>query len=205
MKRFALILAICLFLISCKGGGTRLVEKPTIAKINIQVNGKDSVMDLKSALMRVTPRQSSDPAYSYAEYNFTLGNFDLTDNKALEAALKAGTAEIVFFRVLGPSGSTKDTPLTVGTYSADAKGLPKYDILSLKIFTIVNGKQTWVGSNVSPVYDTKGEVKITAIEGDLIKGEIDLSTGTILKARGNFTAQHAFDKTFADNPNVNEP
>jgi len=203
MRRLALILTIGLFLISCKAGGgssTRIVEKPTIGKINIQVDGKDSVLDLKSCLMHVTARQSSDPGYNYAEYGFTLGNFDLMDNKALERALRAGNAEIVVFQLLGPTGSDKDTPLTVGTYSTDAKGLPKFDMLSLQVFTIVNGKQVWTRSKTSPATDTHGVVKITAIEGDLIQGEIDISTGSTLKARGNFIAQRAFDKIFVTAP-----
>ena len=204
MRRLALAIFAGLFLIACSGRiGVKpsiVSEKPTIGRIDVKANGKDSVLDLKSGLMRVTERKSADPGYNYAEYNFTLGNFDLTDNKALERALNAGTAEIVFFELLGPTGSDKDTLLTTGTYSTEASTIPKFENLSLAIFTFVNGKQTWTASKTSPAFDTHGEVKITAIQGDTVTGEINIATGSTLAARGTFVARRAFDK-----PNINKP
>jgi hypothetical protein len=72
--------------------------------------------------------------------------------------------------------------------------------LSLAIFTIVNGKQNWALSKTSPASDTHGEVKITSIDGDYVKGEINITSGTKLAARGDFIALRVFDK-----PNINKP
>src|SRR5262249_17025593 len=197
MRKLAIVVCVGLVLIACSSTPREL---PTISRIDLRVNGKDSVLDLKSGLMRVTSRVSSDPAYNYAKYGFTLGNFDLTDNKALERALVGNSAEIVFFELLGPSGSNKDTLLTTGTYSTEAPSLPKFENLSLAIFTIIDGKQIWTLSKTSPAFETHGQVTITAIEGDLIKGELELYTGNVMRARGNFVARRAFDK-----PNISKP
>lgn len=195
MRKLGFLIVASLLLNGC----SRRIEQPIktlpiIGRIDVNVAGKPSVLDLKSGLTRVTARESSDPGYNYARYGFTLGNFDLTDNKALKRALEDETAVIVFFEILGPTGSNEGTPLAVGTYSTEAKGLPKFENLSLSVFTFVNHTQTWTLSRVTPAYETKGEVKITAIEGDLVKGEINVTTGTALAAKGTFVAQRAFDK-----------
>ncbi len=195
MRRIVIVVSVALFLIACN---RQPAEKPTISRIDINVAGKPSVMELKSGFMRILVRESPDPAYRYAKYCFTLGNFDLLDNKALERALKKDTARIIYFEILGPTGSTKETPLAPGNYTTDARVLPKFENLSLAIFTIQNGKQEWTSSKTSPAFDTHGEVKITAIEGDYIKGEINITTGSTLAARGNFIALRVFDKPGAD-------
>ena len=195
MRNSALVILSALVFTAC---GKAVTEKPTISRIDINVAGKPSVMELKSGFMRILVRESPEPAYRYAKYCFTLGNFDLLDNKALERALKRDTARIIYFEILGPTGSTKETPLAPGNYTTDARVLPKYENLSLAIFTVQNGKPEWTSSKTSPAFDTHGEVKITAIEGDYIKGEINITTGSTLAARGDFIALRVFDK-----PNAN--
>jgi hypothetical protein len=200
MRTLAFVIGAGVLVISCSSGKVNLVEKPIIGRIDVKVAGKPSVLDLRSGLMRVTARESPEPGYNYAEYNFALANFDSTDKQALARALDAGTAEIIFFKILGPTGSNKDTPLAAGTYSTDASGLPKYENLSLTIFTMVDGKQTWTRSVSSPAYETKGEVKITAVEGDLVKGEFNITTGNALAAKGVIVAQRTFDKPIFEVP-----
>ena len=72
MRRLALAIVAGLLLAACSGREGPTKRLPTIGRIDVNVAGKPSVLEVKSGLMRVTARESSDPAYNYAEYNFTL-------------------------------------------------------------------------------------------------------------------------------------
>ena len=95
----------------------------------------------------------------------------------------------VFFRIFGDKATNKNTPLKPGTYSAEAKEFPVFDNSSLAIFTFADGKQSVALSMNSPGNATKGDVKIASVEGDTVKGEINITTGTTIAAKGNFTAK----------------
>jgi hypothetical protein len=182
MKKLFLMMCAGLMLASCSGGSGP-------GKLNLKADGKDSVLEIKSGVMRVSEQVQSRPEWSAAKYEFTLANYDLTTSADLMKTLAKPEESRVFFRIYGDKATNKDTPLKPGTYSAEAKEFPMFDNSSLAIFTYADGKQSTALSMTSPGNATKGAVKIISVEGDTVKGEINITTGTTIAAKGNFTAK----------------
>jgi hypothetical protein len=183
MKRFWLVICAALLLAACGGCSS---GPP---KLSLKTDGKDSVLDIKSGVMRTTEQVQSKPEWSAAKYEFTLANYDLNTTSDLMRTLAKPEETRVFFRIFGDKATNKNTPLKPGTYSAEAKEFPMFDNSSLAIFTFADGKQSVALSMNSPGNATKGEVKIISVEGDTVKGEINITTGTTIAAKGNFTAK----------------
>lgn len=154
MKRLCLVICAGLLLAACGGSSS---GPP---KLNLKADGKDSVLDIKSGVMRTTEQAQSKPEWSAAKYEFTLANFDLNTTSDLMKTLSKPEETRVFFRIDGDKATNKDTTLKPGTYSAEAKEFPMFDNSSLAIFTFADGKQSIALSQNSPGNATKGDVKI---------------------------------------------
>lgn len=183
MKKLGLFICSGLLLAACGGS---LSGPP---KLDLKADGKDATIDFKSGVMRTFEQVQSKPEWSAAKYEFTLANYELNTTSDLMKTLAKPEDKRVFFRIYGDKASNKDTPLKPGSYSAEAKEFPMFDNSSLAIFTFAGGKQSVALSMNSPGNATKGEVKITSVEGDTVKGEISITTGTTIAAKGNFTAK----------------
>ena len=182
MKKLFVMISAGLMLAACGGSSGP-------GKLNLKAEGKDLVLQVKSGVMRVTEQVQSRPEWSAAKYEFTLANYDLNTSSDLMKTLAKPEESRVFFRIFGDKATNKDTPLKPGTYSAEAKEFPMFDNSSLAIFTYADGRQSVALSMNSPGNATKGQVKILSVEGDTVKGEIDITSGTMIAARGNFTAK----------------
>lgn len=186
--------AICasLLLTGC-GGGTETSSgggnDSSAQKLELKADGKPSVLEVKSGVMQTYQQDSSDPKWKAAVYGFTLTNYDLSESSGLARTLTKPEESRIYFKLYGDPGTDKTAPIKVGTYKADAKEFPMYDPTPLAMFTFADGKQSIALSQNSPANDTKGEVKITSVEGDTVKGEINITTGSNIAAKGKFTAK----------------
>ena len=192
MRKVWWIICASLLLTACGGGtGNDAGGKGAAAgpQLELKVDGKDSVLPLKSGVMQAFQQDSSDPKWKAATYGFTLANYELATGGDLAKTLTKPEETRVFFKLYGEPGTDKTAPIKPGVYKADAKEFPSYDATSLAIITFADGKQKVVMSQDSPAIDTKGEVKITSVEGDTVKGEINIATANKLGAKGTFTAK----------------
>lgn len=192
MRKFFLILCVSLLLTACGGGTgneTGGKDSPSGPQLTLKADGKDSVLPLKSGVMQAYQQDSSDPKWKAAVYGFTLANYDLAKSSDLAKTLTKPEETRVYFKLFGEPGTDKTAPLKAGTYRADAKEFPSYDATSLAIITFADGKQKVVMSQDSPAIDTKGGVKIISVEGDTVKGEINITTADKIAAKGSFTAK----------------
>ena len=194
MRKLWLVVCAGLLLTACGAGtstdsGGKSSSSGSSQKLELKADGKNSALEVKSGVMQVSAQDSSDPNAKAAIYGFTLANYDLDKSSELMKTLSKPEETRVYFKLYGDKGSDKNTPIKVGTYRADAKEFPMYDPTSLAIFTVADGKQSVALSQNSPAIDTKGEVKITSVEGDTVKGEINITTGDKIAAKGNFTAK----------------
>ncbi|HEX8846899.1 MAG TPA: hypothetical protein VF791_19815 [Pyrinomonadaceae bacterium] len=194
MKKLWLVICAGLLLAACGGSGTSTDTGSSSGaggaqKLELKADGKDSTMEVKSGVMQVTAQDHSNPEYQAAIFNFTLANYELKTNGDLARTLTKPEETRVYFKLYGDKGTDKNAPLKPGTYKADAKSFPMYDPTSLAIIGSADGKQTVALSQNSPANDTKGEVKITSVEGDTVKGEINIMTGSSIAAKGSFTAK----------------
>ena len=183
MRELCLLICAGFLLAACGGAGSGS------GKLDLKASGKDFVMDVKSGVMRVSQQDSSDPQYRAAIYHFTLANYDLNTTVDLMRPMSKPEERRVAFQIYGDKATNKDTPLKPGTYKAEATSFPSYARWSLAIWTFADGRPRVALSQDSAPIDTKGEVKITSVEGDTVKGEINITTGTTIAAKGNFTAK----------------
>lgn len=91
----------------------------------------------------------------------------------------------VAISLTGQSGTDIKSPLAAGSYSPKAEWFQAVD--SARIYTYGNGK--YVTYSFDP-RSTEGNVKITSVQGDEVKGEIDLAQGQ-MAIKGAFTAKLA--------------
>jgi hypothetical protein len=202
MKQHPGIVVVCiaLFLAACgeskppaapagKAPAAAVPAKAAGEKLALKADGKDLTMDMKSGVMRVGEQKDSDPKRSHAIYMFVLANYDLTTNSSeLMKTLTNSADARVAFKLLGPAASGKDTPLAPGAYSTEGSW-PKFDNDQYSITTVADGKAAVAMSQNFPANATKGEVKITSVAGDNVKGEINITTADKIAIKGNFTAK----------------
>lgn len=177
------------------GGGTASTGSTTTttaatapAGFSLKADGKDLTMSVKSGVMRVGEQKVKEVKDSHALYMFTLGSYDLTNGTELSKELTTAGDVRVSFQLLGAPGSGKETPLTPGTFTTET-GAPGFDNQMWSIATVADGKQKMAMAQDFPMTDTKGQVKILSVEGDTVKGEIDIKTSTTLAVKGSFTAK----------------
>jgi len=188
MKKLFLVMCAALLWVGC----SRVSSGP--GRLDLKASGKDLVLNLKSGVMHTTEARLTNPDSTAARYEFILANYDSSTAAELMKPLSNSEQIRVSFQIVGDQGTTKDTPLKAGTYSAAAHAPPLFDNISLRISTFANGKQNvlgWqeYGSALSEKTHIQGEVTITSVEGDNVKGKINITIGTMVAAKGNFTAK----------------
>lgn len=121
-----------------------------------------------------------------ASYRAYLANYDLDSSgfaRTMDNPLASDDQVRVVFSLVGDEGTNDKSPLKAGTYSAKADKFMKVeDVL------IVNRKGAQDNKMWFDRSSTTGEVKVTAVSGDTMSGEVDLTSGeTAIK--GPFTAK----------------
>ena len=193
MKKLLLLIGASLLFSACGGVGTP--AKPALA---VKVAGKDVPLEVKSSWQMSKDYTSySDPNKpTTALYWFTIRNYAydkpngtiMFDNEKL----KAPEQVLVFFALYGEKATTNEkTPVKVATYKDDGKQSTSLSTVTVYVFG--EGKDEVASLSMGAgVPGNKGEVKITAVTGDNVTGEIDASgkaNGKDVSVKGTFTAK----------------
>ncbi len=183
MKQLLHIVFATLLLTAC--GGRSGPSKLQLNKIQLRVEGKDLLLEVKSGVIRIKAEEQVMRDWTTATYDFILANYEINRNGDMPTLNKPEDLR-VFFRIYGKKGTDKNTAPRPGVYKAEAKEIPKF--VALAIITVVDGKIHTTLSTNSP--DTvKGQVKIISVVDDTVEGEIDISSETTIAAKGSFTAK----------------
>jgi len=121
-----------------------------------------------------------------ATYRVYVASYDLDTSQFARSMDKPMTADDqarVVFSLVGEEGGNEKSPLKAGTYSAKADKYLKIEEVS--IVTRKNGQDNKVVLDRS---DLAGEVRVTAVSGDSVSGELNL-TGGETSIKGPFTAK----------------
>lgn len=152
-------------------------------------NMSDRAVSVQSTLVEVGTKGYSKPdgkgGFQQAKsstYTVYLSTYPVT----MQDRWKEPTADEqlkVSITLTGKSGTDTNAPLEVGSYSPKAEWFEAVD--AAKIYTFGSGK--YVTYSFDP-QSTDGSVKITSVEGDTVKGEIDLKQAS-MAIKGPFTAK----------------
>lgn len=177
ISAFCLIFVAAVFLPSCSSTAFG-------PKLKLKYSFKTFPMDVTSGVMKT----SANGNYS-AKYEFTLANFDLNSDGAMTKTITDPKEIRLYFYLHGLKGTTQNTLLKTGTYpvgmSKDAAGY----FGDFTFFVVEEGKQTIISSQESAAVDKSGQLKVTSVSGDTVKGEIDISTKKGYSVSGRFTAK----------------
>ena len=119
-------------------------------------------------------------------YNIHAANYELDGGRfgaSLNNPMPADDSLRVVFSLVGEVGTTENSPLKPGTYSAKADKYMKVETVG--IVTRKNGTEikNWFDRST-----LNGEVKVTSASGDSASGDIDVTAGDSV-IKGSFTAK----------------
>lgn len=171
-----------------KGDNTKLVVtyKPdrNAAPITKELVGKQSIMTTTELTTT-----ANGQAARIVMYSIYISNYDV-DAKTLQREMPTADNQIkVEIQVVGPEGSTANTPLKPGTYNASqfSDGINKFNkALDIRVRLFENGKTQEQG--ISTVNPRKGFVKINSVDNDKVTGELDMSDD-FRSVKGEFSAK----------------
>lgn len=192
MRKILLIICVGLFLTACGGGGgtnsasngTGTAPKTESAptKFMAKVGEKEYSFDIKDAVIwnGSLPYFGEDgKQMKQGEHNIILGSYDFEGEPG--RTVKAGQTKVVV-KLSGEIGTEEAPNLKVGTYSTGKNGAMTVSSNNILIFDGSKEVQNY------ETYGFSGEVKIISVEGDSVKGEIDIKTAKQL-CKGTFTAK----------------
>ena len=183
---------------ACGGAGQSSDATNASGKFDVKLNGKDSTLNVKSGAVYYGGAtvqmmdQPGKPTVKTSAHTIYVANYemDTTGSAWMKEPLAAPGQMRIGIKVTGEDGTFLDSPLKVGTYSAQTKHINS--VTDVIINTFADGKQTearFGNLNVGPIIGaTEGEVKITSVTADTVSGEVNLTEGD--KAiKGTFTAK----------------
>ena len=171
------IIAVALFLSACSSSAFG-------PKLKLKYSYKTFPMDVANGEMKTTANGN----YS-AKYEFTLTNYELKSDADLMKTLSDSKEIRVYFYLHGQKNTTKDSPLKSGIYPIGTMREAAGSFVDFAFFVVEEGKQTAILSQESAAVDKSGQVKITSVTDDTVKGEIDVSTKKGYSVSGRFTAK----------------
>ena len=187
-----LIMASLMFA-ACGGAG-----KSSTPALAVKIDGKDVTFEAKSSWEMAqnytdysNPQKPTTALYWFALRNFAYDEPNSTIMVSNEKLTAPGQL-LVFFSLYGEKAtSTEKTPLKVMTYSGDGKYSTSLAVVTVYVHGATKDEVYFVDlGGGSP--DNKGEVKITAVTGDTVTGEIDASgkaNGKAVSVKGTFSAK----------------
>jgi len=200
MKKL-IVIGLALLIIACggqtngnragSGGPSSTTDVASGTGIEIKLNNKEFRIEQRSAYIFSddwTINMPDGKSVPTSNRTIVIANYDLDVGNGLSSTMKkmAGPDQSRIVIALQEKADVKkDMPLTLGEYVGKIGEFSK--ILNLFIFSYSDGtdtKKLISGSNS----DNKGSVKITAVNGDTVTGEIDLSN-TDSTIKGTFTAK----------------
>ncbi len=192
MKNLWIILCASFILTACGGTGTSSSPISSgLGKFSMDFKTMNSKTDVKKDFEVkkgvVTPLAINLDSKPIIRYMIDLTDFEYDANSSAKPNNEKQTwIEISLF---GDSGGTVDTPLRTGTFELSDSGASVGDkfskVSNVKVAIFKDGKT----EETSLAYKAKGTVKINAVSGDTVTGEVDLTQENGGKIKGNFTAQ----------------
>jgi hypothetical protein len=211
MKRLSVIFVLCLMVTACgttntdtgnqsgaDGGATTSSTKAAASpsKLSVKVGGKDATLDVKSGVVDLSEMAFTapgKPTVKTSTYTIYLTNYEMDTQSPGPIWMRKPLATPEHMRVAiqltGEDGTTKDSPVKVGTYSAQANQVN--GVRSVMVISSADGKQTEMGfKSLMGLGDKKasGEVKIASVTADTVSGEVNLTEGDN-SLKGTFTAK----------------
>jgi len=194
MKNLLIILCVSFLLTACGGAGTNSTTNGTSSKTDTsstkftaKVDDKDYSFDIKDGLVTngSLPHMDKDgKQMKQGEHYIILGSYNFEGEPG--RTLKDGQIKAVI-RLNGELG-TEDAPkLKAGTYSGGK--IAPMTIADFSIVVFQDGKEVQNYSAKFPAVEHIGEVKITSVEGDTVKGEANITAGGKWTVKGAFTAK----------------
>lgn len=190
MKKRLIVICACLFLAACGSRST--------STIAIKHNGKAIPFEAKSGWQTVQGAlfsgSSADPATNnHALRWITIRNYDFDASKVNpnNDTLTTPDQVKIFLSIHDDAGTSVDTPVKVATYRGGTSAPMTFELINVYVFR--DGKEQrlymYPSSQSNPA---ASEVKITAVNGDTISGEINAAgktDGKELVVKGPFTAK----------------
>ena len=194
MKKLSAFILASILLAGCGGGGGGGGSNPSTGapKLDVKVGGKDSPLDVKTGAVyygNVISTAPGKPNIQTFAHTIYLANYEMeTTTPGWTRKTPAAPDQMrVDIQLTGEEGTKTESPFKVATYGAKADKFTS--VRSAVIHTFTDGKATQVHFNTL-FSDSKveGEVKITAVTGDTVSGEVNLTDGGN-SIKGNFTAK----------------
>jgi hypothetical protein len=184
------LIFLCLVSILAACGGPRSTIDITSEGAVIPFVEKGSWATVQKALFSGAGGAGQEHALRW----ITIRNFHFDGAKTSPNSDKLTAPEQVkiFLSLHDETGTTVDTPLKPATYKG-AKSTGPMSLELINVYVFRDGKEQRLHLYPSSQADpTASEVKITSVEGDTVKGEINVSgkqDGKELIVKGPFTAQ----------------
>lgn len=187
MKKYLILIA--LFLMAC--GGAAKTGSSGLGKLSMEFKTLNTKTDVKKDFEvkkgLITPLPITLDSTPIVRYIIDLTDFEFEVNGSPRPANDTQTAiEISLF---GDSGDTADNPLKVKTFELSSSGAKVGDKFGKVSNVIVKIFKDGKLEETSLTYNAKGTVKINSVEGETVKGEVDLIQDNGGKIKGDFTAQ----------------
>lgn len=190
MKKLCLVICVSLLFTACGGAGTNSGSAggsagSAPAKMEITVYGKTQTFEPKIGMIEISQTGSDGGADTYGEYNVFLGNVEMKEeifNKPLTSAEDVR----LLFALARKKGTGRKTPMEAETFPVNGQW-PLINDAMVKTFDGNRTIDSW--GHEAPNNQWKGEVKITAVNGDVATGEADLKFGDKISIKGPFTAK----------------
>lgn len=194
MKKFWLMICASVLFAAC--GGTTSTNSvssstPTNAtpKLEVKVDGKGYSFEIKDGVgnndtVRATDRKTGKSELM-AQHRFYLTTYAIDDD--VHKTLTKNGDTRVMIEINSEAGTNKETSLPkVGTYPV---GDDENSFHAVNFYTFEYGKEKIIFSSSINNVTRKGEVKITSVEGKIVKGDVDVAIGDKLSVKGAFTAK----------------
>lgn len=189
IKKILLITITALFLTACGGAGTSTSSNGTSSKtetastkFSAKVGEKDYSFDIKDAVvLNVSlPGMFESKEMQMNQHNIILGSYSFEGQPV--RTVPAGQTKVVVTLSSEWAEKGSESVLKPGTYKTSNNG--PMTVSNNNIVFIQDGKEV---QNYE-TYGFSGEVKIISVEGDTVKGEIDIKTAK-QQCKGTFTAK----------------
>jgi hypothetical protein len=195
MKKLLLLIAGSLLLSACSGGagsnsGPASSTGSSGKGIEIKLKDKTYTLEEKSGYLfsNDTTINFPDKSVKTANRDFVVANYDVDAGFGMFSTGKKMTAPDqvrIIIKLEDKADTNKDAPISLGEYNSKQEEFMKF--FNVFIYTFADGKDA--ENKILGGYDnTKGGVKITAVNGDDITGEIDVTNGENT-VKGSFKAK----------------
>ena len=191
MKKLLIVICACLLFTACG-------KSPESSTIAIKYDGKEIPFAAKSGWQTVQGALFSSANVANKDHALrwiTIRNYDFDAAKANpnDDTLTAPEQVKIFLSIHDDAGTSVDTPVKVATYKGGNTGSAPMTFELINVYVFKDGKEQrlylYPSTSSNPA---TSEVKITAVDGDTITGEINASGKTDdkeLVVKGPFTAK----------------